>query len=58
MLEGDTMYPKENKQEKLIEATNSVEEKGLEINRHHFKDIDNVINFVYNSIVSISSILY
>ena len=39
-LEGDIIYPKENKQEVFIEATDSVEEKGLEINRHHFKEID------------------
>lgn len=39
-LDGDIVYPKENKQEIFIEATDAVEEKGLEINRHHFKDID------------------
>ena len=59
-LEGDIIYPKENKQEIFIEATDSVEEKGLEISRHHFKDIDfssSLTNKKYHGKTSESGVL-
>ena len=39
-FEGIVIYPKENKKDIFIEATDSFEEKGLDVNRHHFKEIE------------------
>lgn len=37
-FEGNPVFPKKDKEEMFIEATDAVEEKGLDHSRHHFKD--------------------
>ena len=59
-LDGEIIYPREDKDEIFIEATDSVEEKGLEIKRHHFKDIDfssSLTNKKYHGKTSESGVL-
>lgn len=59
-LDGDIVYPHEDKNNLFIEATDSVEEKGLDVNRHHFKDIDfssSLTNKMYHGTTSDNGVL-